>query len=216
MRFKTILPIPQTCFILLLGAQQTTSSNTNHWYTGSIGFATPGDYACTVIESRPEQVWLSFTSNITNPGCYNLADVFAEPSCNPNEPTCLVPFTTHARENFTAAANYSRAIYTFAQPLHLSDTASNANATELTLSVFDGEDCVEREYPPYQWSGCEDDVQECTDLPFSVASFHITGSEDANMTGTCLVGEVQGSASQANVLSGVVMGVAVMIGVVLM
>jgi hypothetical protein len=214
MRAKTILLNPQTCFILLLGAQQTTSFNVDHWYTASIGFATPGDYACGVIESRPEQVWLSLTSNITSSGCYNLADVFTEPSCNPNEPTCLVPFTTHARENFTAAANYSRAVYTFAQPLP--HTASSVNATELTLSVFDGEDCVEREYPPYQWSGCEDDVQECTDLPFSVASFYITGSEDANRTGTCLVGEVQGSASQASVLSGVVMGVAVMIGVVLM
>ena len=78
MRAKTILLNPQTCFILLLGAQQTTSFNVDHWYTASIGFATPGDYACGVIESRPEQVWLSLTSNSTSSGCYNLADVFAD------------------------------------------------------------------------------------------------------------------------------------------
>lgn len=216
MRSKSIFLVLQSWFTLLLEAQQTTSAKTEHWYIGSIGFAASGDYACGDIESRPEYVWLSLTSNIANPGCYNLADVFAEPSCNPNEPTCLVPFTSHGRENFTTTANYSRAIYTLLQPLDLPGNESKVNGTELTLSVFDSRDCVERDYPPYQWSGCEDDIQECTDLPFSITSFHITGSEDANRTGTCLVGEVQGSASQTNVLSGVVMVVSVIIGLLLM
>ena len=216
MKAKNILLILQGWFILLLEAQQTTSSTTDHWYIGSIGFAASGDHACGDIESQPEYVWLSLTSNITNPGCYNLANVFAEPSCNPNEPACQVPFTNHGRENFTATANYSRASYTFAQPLDSPSTESHVNATELTLSVFDSKDCIERDYPPYQWSGCEDDIQECTDLPFSVASFHITGSENANRTGTCLVGEVQGSAPQTSVLLGAVMAMSMMVGVLVM
>lgn len=213
MKAKNILLILQSWYILQLEAQQTTASNANHWYVGSMGFAAPGDYACEDIESRPEYIWLSLTSNITNPGCFNLADIFAGSSCNPNEPTCQVPFTIQNQDNFDAAANYSRVFYTNAQPLTLPETV---NATELTLSVFDSIDCTERDHPSYQWSGCEDDIHECTDLPFNATSFYITGSEDANRTGDCLVGVVEGSSSQTCFSLGTVMAISVIVGLLVM
>lgn len=215
MKAQSTLLIFHSWSILLLKAQETPASHTDHWYTGSIGFAAPGEYACSDIESRPEYVWLTLTSNITNPGCHNIAEIFTEPSCNPNEPDCSVPFTTQDGENFDASANYSRVMYNYAQVWDRTET--NVNLTELTLSAFDGADCAERDYAPYQWSGCEDDIEECTDLPFNVVSFYITGSEDANRTGDCLAGVIQGSgSSRTRALVGVVFAVSVLVGVVIM
>jgi hypothetical protein len=213
MRAQHILLLLQSWSILQAQAQRST---TDHFFIATLGFAAPGDYECVPdIESRPGYVYLTPASNITNPGCFNLADVFAEPGCNPNEADCQVPFSIDDsfRENFDASTNYSRVLYSFSTPFN----ATTVNATELTLNVYDGADCAEVDHPPYQFSGCEDSIQECTDLPFGVASFYITGSPDANRTGECLAGVVQGGrGSRTGVLLGVVMAVSMIVSVLVM
>ncbi|GIZ44384.1 hypothetical protein CKM354_000758200 [Cercospora kikuchii] len=193
MRLSTLIIIVQTWFVLIQGQ----GPNIYHWGLGSIGFATPGDYECLETESRPEYVGFSLYANITTPGCYNFAEIFVDSStsCNPNAPDCQLSFSAFGQENFSTTANYSQVDFQFLPtPENISP---DVDPVELALLVFDSEDCLEGDHAPYQWSGCENTIEkECTQLPFSVASFYITG-DDANVTGDCLSGVVRESEAES-------------------
>ncbi|CAK1362780.1 unnamed protein product [Cercospora beticola] len=193
MRLITLIIIVQTWPVLIQGQGPTVY----HWGLGSRGFATPGNYECLQTEFRPEYVGFSLYTNITTSGCYNFAEIFINSSttCNPNAPDCRLSFSAFGQENFSTTANYSQVDFQFLPtPENISP---DVDPVELALLVFDGEDCLESDHAPYQWSGCEHTIEkECTQLPFSVASFYITG-DDANVTGDCLSGVVRESEAES-------------------
>ena len=73
----------------------------------------------------------------------------------------------------------------------------NYNSVDVTLRVFEGEDCQETSQNPfYQWGGCEQPANDCVRLPYSVRSFQVLKTPEQNKSDGCLVGAERGAAGR--------------------
>jgi hypothetical protein len=75
----------------------------------------------------------------------------------------------------------------------------NYDSADVTLRVFEGEDCQETSQNPfYQWGGCEEPANDCVQLPYGVRSFRALKTPEQNKGDGCLVAAERGAAGREN------------------
>jgi len=125
--------------------------------------------------------------------CYNIDDVFAWR--HPNQTTsgrldrsCYWDFDSCPNEwryldhyNFDPNATYP-IITTILSGDGLSEWL---DGTAQVFRTFEREDCDESGCW-HQWTGCEDERDECRELPYGIRSFHVSYQPEGNRTDECV------------------------------
>lgn len=77
------------------------------------------------------------------------------------------------------------------------DPYSDRIANPLTVQLFEAEDCGDsRGGQWHQWRACSEDIEECTELPYSVKSFRTFQIEEGN--NSCLIAAEEGEESKGS------------------
>ncbi|KFX93501.1 hypothetical protein O988_06793 [Pseudogymnoascus sp. VKM F-3808] len=112
----------------------------------------------------------------------NVAELFPASSkapslkCYPSNSTC--DFQIQGNSNYNATASYSQV--GFQTGLSPGSSGSLPDASALTFRMFEGADCAsDANHQWHQWS-CNTFISDCSTLPYSVRSFSISGTPEAN------------------------------------
>ncbi|KFY89761.1 hypothetical protein V500_05509 [Pseudogymnoascus sp. VKM F-4518 (FW-2643)] len=131
-----------------------------------------------------------FSSKTT---CYNVADLFTASGkaplhdCYPSNSTC--DFQLQGNSNYNATASYSRV--GFQTGLSPGKESSLPDTSALTFRTYEGADCAsDANQTWHQWS-CNTYIGDCSVLSYSVRSFSISATPEANKT-ECYVASERG------------------------
>ncbi|OBT69250.1 hypothetical protein VE03_01963 [Pseudogymnoascus sp. 23342-1-I1] len=123
--------------------------------------------------------------------CYNIADLFTTSGkaplqeCYPSNSTC--DFQLQGHSNYNATASYSRV--GFQTGISPGKEGSEPDTSALTFRTFEGADCTtDTNQTWHQWS-CDTFIGDCSTLPYSVRSFSISETPEANKTGCFVASE---------------------------
>lgn len=123
----------------------------------------------------------------------NVADLFTASGktplheCYPGNSTC--DFRLRGNSNYNATADYSRV--GFQTGLSPGKEGSLPDTSALTFRTYEGADCVSNANQTWhQWS-CNTYIGDCSVLPYSVRSFSISATPEANKT-ECYVASERG------------------------
>lgn len=140
-------------------------------------------------------------------GCYNIDEIFSwrpenqtgrlDRSCHWDSDSCPNEWRYLEHSNFDSNATNS-IITTVLSGDSMSEWL---DGPAQTFRTFENEDCDEAG-DWHQWSGCEDERDECRELPYAVKSFHVSYSyqeEDDRADECVFAGERGASESGAGI-----------------
>lgn len=158
-------------------------------------------------ESNPPRLTagVEIKANYTE-GCYNIDEIFSwrpenqtgrfDRSCHWDSASCPNEWRYLEQSNFNPNATNS-IITTILAGDRMSEWL---DGPAQVFRTFEYEDC-DGEGDWHQWTGCEDERDECRELPYGVKSFHVSyQDEDTRTDGCVLAGERGASESAAGVL----------------
>ncbi|KAM0715222.1 hypothetical protein Q7P37_009687 [Cladosporium fusiforme] len=144
-------------------------------------------------------------SRAAKEACYNLGEVFAfddgngDSTCEWTNSTCPNEWSTYQRSFYNEEANNSFISVSMSHDVFEGrvDPYSDRIANPLTIQLFDSEDCGETgDSQWHQWRACSEDIEECTELPYSVKSFRALQIAEGN--DSCLVAAEEGEESKGS------------------
>ncbi|OBT87461.1 hypothetical protein VE02_03586 [Pseudogymnoascus sp. 03VT05] len=166
--------------VVITTPEQTTGITPCH--PSNNGYFVNGGLDITVLNG--------FSSNTT---CYNIADLFAASGktpiheCYSSNSTCDFQLRGHSKYN--ATASYSRVGFQTGVAPGKEGTKPDTNV--MTFRTFEGANCAsDASHAWHQWS-CDTYIGDCSKLPYSVRSFSISPTPEANKTG-CYVASERG------------------------
>jgi hypothetical protein len=180
------------------------SSRTSQQEAFRFALTESADVECQSPEHESSAIWIRLAMNYTE-ACYNLADLFQQDFGfgTDNKSTCLFEdagcdreWEARMPENWDAAGNFSYMSWMVATNPGEWSGFPNYDPADVTVRVFEGEDCREMEggNPFYQWGGCEKPANDCVQLPFGIGSFRVMRTPEDNKSDGCLVGAERGAA----------------------
>lgn len=141
--------------------------------------------ACCKQPAKNYEAWIAHTL------ADNIADLFAASGntpireCYPSNSTCDFRLSDHS--NYNSTANYSRV--GFQTGIVPGKESSQPDTGVLTFRTFEGADCAsDHNHNWHQWS-CDTYIGDCSTTPYSVRSFSISATPEANKTGCYVASE---------------------------
>lgn len=130
--------------------------------------------------------------------CYNIDEVLAwrpenqtgriDRSCRWDSDSC--PNEWQYRENFNFDPNATNSVITTI--LSGGDMSEWLDGPAQVFRTFEREDC-DQDGDWHQWTGCEEERDECRELPYGVRSFHVSYQSEDNRTDECVLAGERGA-----------------------
>jgi hypothetical protein len=130
--------------------------------------------------------------------CYNIQDVFAwrpdnetgriDRSCHWDTDSCPNEWRYLEHYNFDPNANHS----VITTVLAGDSMSESLDGPTQVFRTFERGDCDESG-DWHQWTGCEDERDECRELPYGVRSFHVSYRSEDTRTDECVLAGERGA-----------------------